>query len=105
MELVASSTGHAGTGVPLSRPLTSAPHCSIDQRRFGEPDAAAASGFALPSTRQSLIVSFLGLGALFGSLLSGVLSGKFGIKVTYLFRCGQSRGLGRTKALTPRLFA
>lgn len=56
-----------------------------DQRRFGEPDAASDTGYSLPTTRQSLIVAGLGLGALFGSLLAGVISGKYGIKAAYLF--------------------
>ena len=48
-------------------------------QRFGEPDAAAATGYSLPSTRQSLITSFMGLGALFGSLAAGQLA-RLGLK-------------------------
>ncbi|KAK4046458.1 hypothetical protein OIV83_006050 [Microbotryomycetes sp. JL201] len=55
------------------------------QRRFGQPDAASATGYILPTARQALIVAGLGFGALFGSLLAGSISSKVGIKVTYLF--------------------
>ncbi|GAA5830583.1 hypothetical protein JCM3766R1_002770 [Sporobolomyces carnicolor] len=54
-------------------------------RRFGEPDAASATGFSIPSTRQSLITSFMSLGALFGALSMSTISARFGIKVSYLF--------------------
>ncbi|KAM0751864.1 general substrate transporter [Meredithblackwellia eburnea MCA 4105] len=52
-------------------------------RRFGAPDPTATStlGYSLPSTRQALITSFMGLGALFGSLAAGALSKRVGIKV------------------------
>ncbi|KAK4702063.1 MFS transporter, SP family, sugar:H+ symporter, partial [Phenoliferia sp. Uapishka_3] len=49
-------------------------------RRFGEPDPTAASGYSIPTTRQALITSFLGLGALFGSLAAGTISSRVGIK-------------------------
>ncbi|KAL8276099.1 hypothetical protein RQP46_011481 [Phenoliferia psychrophenolica] len=39
--------------------------------RFGEPDPTATSGYSIPTTRQALITSFMGLGALFGSLAGG----------------------------------
>ncbi|GAA5953938.1 hypothetical protein JCM8115_003263 [Rhodotorula mucilaginosa] len=55
------------------------------QRRFGEPDAASASGYSIPSTRQSLITGFMSLGALFGALMIGYGSRRVGIKVSYLF--------------------
>ncbi|BGP57254.1 hypothetical protein JCM8202_002831 [Rhodotorula sphaerocarpa] len=55
------------------------------QRRFGEPDPASASGYSLPSTRQSLITAFMSLGALFGALMIGYASRRIGIKVSYLF--------------------
>ncbi|GAA5841700.1 hypothetical protein JCM5353_000944 [Sporobolomyces roseus] len=54
-------------------------------RRFGEPDPASASGFTIPSTRQSLITSFMSLGALIGALSMSKISARFGIKVSYLF--------------------
>ncbi|KAL8291985.1 hypothetical protein RQP46_001451 [Phenoliferia psychrophenolica] len=49
-------------------------------QRFGTPDPTAASGYSIPTTRQALITSFMGLGALFGSLAAGVVSSKVGTK-------------------------
>lgn len=66
---------------PCSSPL---PSLFADQMRFGEIDATSSTGYSIPSTRQSLIVSFLGLGALFGSLVAGSVSGKLGSKVASL---------------------
>ncbi|KAI5478431.1 hypothetical protein MNV49_005072 [Pseudohyphozyma bogoriensis] len=54
------------------------------QMRFGAPDATSSSGYSIPSTRQSLITSFCGLGAFFGSLLAGKISGNLGIKVAFM---------------------
>ncbi|GAA6033447.1 hypothetical protein JCM8097_001399 [Rhodosporidiobolus ruineniae] len=55
------------------------------QRRFGEPDATSATGYSIPSTRQSLITAFMSLGALFGALIIGQVSKRVGIKVSFLF--------------------
>ncbi|GAA6060866.1 hypothetical protein JCM10212_006246 [Sporobolomyces blumeae] len=54
-------------------------------RRFGEPDATSATGYSIPSTRQSLITSFMSLGALIGALSMSKISAKFGIKYSYIF--------------------
>lgn len=82
---VSSCGPRAGANeAPGGRPvrLTSVP---ADQRRFGEPDAASASGYSIPSTRQSLITGFMSLGALIGALMIGYGSRRVGIKVSYLF--------------------
>ncbi|GAA5941389.1 hypothetical protein JCM1841_002950 [Sporobolomyces salmonicolor] len=55
------------------------------QRRFGEPDATSSTGYSIPTTRQSLITSFMSLGALFGALTMSKISARFGIKASYLF--------------------
>ncbi|GAA5970832.1 hypothetical protein JCM11641_004470 [Rhodosporidiobolus odoratus] len=55
------------------------------QRRFGEPDPTSATGFSVPSTRQSLITAFMSLGALFGALMIGQASKRTGIKLAFLF--------------------
>ncbi|ORY88508.1 and other transporter-domain-containing protein [Leucosporidium creatinivorum] len=59
-------------------------NCRDYQMRFGTVDPTSVTGYSIPSTRQALITSFMGLGALFGSLLAGRISGKLGIKVAYL---------------------
>lgn len=56
-----------------------------DQMRFGEPDPTTATGFIIPTTRLSIITSFLGLGALFGALLAGTISSRVGIKMAFMF--------------------
>ncbi|GAA5839983.1 hypothetical protein JCM9279_005231 [Rhodotorula babjevae] len=57
----------------------------VYQRRFGEPDAASPSGYSIPSTRQSLITSFMSLGALFGALIIGPVARRTGIKKSFMF--------------------
>ncbi|BGP43927.1 hypothetical protein JCM10450v2_008137 [Rhodotorula kratochvilovae] len=57
----------------------------VYQRRFGEPDPASPSGYSIPSTRQSLITSFMSLGALFGALLIGPVARRVGIKKSFMF--------------------
>ncbi|GAA5997458.1 sugar porter family MFS transporter [Rhodotorula paludigena] len=57
----------------------------VYQRRFGEPDATSASGYSIPSTRQSLITAFMSLGALFGALLIGPAARRVGIKMCFIF--------------------
>ena len=75
--------------MPSEEELTFFFRCCVlfytDARRFGEPDPASPTGFTIPSTRQSLITSFMSLGALIGALSMSKISARFGIKVSYLF--------------------
>ena len=66
---------------PFGAPAEADPLASFsDLQRFGTPDATAVSGYSIPTTRQALITSFMGLGALFGSLAAGTISSRLGIK-------------------------
>lgn len=56
----------------------------LDQTRFGEVDPTSVTGYRIPTIRSALIVAFMGLGALFGSLMAGRISSKTGIKVAFL---------------------
>lgn len=91
------------TQVSPSKADCSAPFA--DLQRFGELDPTAKSGYSIPTTRQALITSFMGLGALvrwifdwrgvdtkltglqFGSLIAGKIKSGVGTKKATIISC------------------
>ena len=54
-------------------------------RRFGNPDPSAATGYSIPATRSSILVSLMSIGSLLGALSGAYTSDWWGRRKSLTF--------------------